>query len=407
MKHSVFIFSFVSILFTRSFGQRSCGTAEYMSLQLKQQPDYAANLKAIEIAAEVEQQLQSRNRLAQVTLPVVFHVVYNSAAQNVSDAKINEQLDILNKDFRKLNFGIFSVPQVWQGIAADCEINFCLAKRDPNGVSSTGITRSQTAITAFGLDDKVKKTSLGGTDIWDPTKYINIWVCPLASNVLGYTPYPGGNPQLDGVVLDYRVIGKSGPIAGADSGHTATHEMGHYFNLRHIWADDAGCDSSDYVADTPNQGGSTFGCPTFPKTDACSPNAPGIMFMNFMDYSDDACLAMFTQGQKARMQAMLDPLVGARKSLLTSNGCEEVVGLNSFSLQEMQLFYTETPGIYRVGNTQQVTHIKLFDLLGRDLQPTFDIASKTIDISVLPIGIYVLRFYNERAELISVQKIIR
>jgi hypothetical protein len=374
---------------------------------MQQNSSYAKNLAALEAETRLYETSAKRGAATVVTLPVVFHVVYNTSVQNISDAKIREQLDILNKDFRRLNWGVYHIPPVWQSLVADCEINFCLAQSDPDNLLTDGITRTQTGITSFGFDDKVKSSSQGGKDAWNVQKYINIWICPLASNVLGYTPYPGGDPSKEGVVLDYRVIGSGGPVMGADSGHTATHEMGHFFNLRHIWGDDMGCDSSDFVSDTPNQGGSSTGCPSFPQIDACTNSSPGTMFINFMDYSDDLCLKMFTTGQKTRMQAMLDPVTGYRKSLLTSNGCDFPVGLNETAKsRSRRIFYSAQPGVYQIYPVQDLLRVKCFDLLGRETETQPD-ANGTIDLSDRAPGIYIIQCLNASDELLYTGRVFR
>ncbi|MCS7029222.1 MAG: M43 family zinc metalloprotease [Bacteroidia bacterium] len=303
--------------------KRTCGTMEHHEHLLKTDPNYRRNLENIE---RFTQEYIKNNPTAKtgtiITIPVVFHVVYRTAAENIPDSRLNEQLDVLNKDYAKQNSDTNLVPAVWKSLHVDTEIRFCLAQRDPSNNPTTGITRTSTTKTSFSvLANDVKYNSTGGKDAWNTSKYLNIWVCNLGGSVLGYAQFPGGPAATDGVVLDYRFTGKTGALAPYNKGRTGTHEVGHYLNLRHIWGDDPGCSPDDFVADTPTQAGENYGCPTFPKTDACQPSAPGVMFMNYMDYSDDACLCMFTAGQKARMQAAL---AGPRASLTTSMGCVPV-----------------------------------------------------------------------------------
>ncbi|MFM2376402.1 MAG: hypothetical protein RLZZ165_1499, partial [Bacteroidota bacterium] len=267
---------------------------------------------------------QYRSQGSQVVynIPVVVHVVYNTATQNISDAQVQSQITALNNDFRRLNADRTNTPAAFASVAADCEITFCLATVDPNGAATTGITRTSTTTASFLDDDRVKSSTSGGKSPWNTSKYLNLWVCNLGGDLLGYAQFPGGSASTDGVVVDYTAFGTTGTAAAPfNKGRTLTHEVGHWLNLRHIWGDDNGsCTGSDLVNDTPNQAAENYSCPAYPLTDACSSSSPGVMFMNYMDYTDDACMNMFTLGQKARMVATLSS-TGARASLATSGGC--------------------------------------------------------------------------------------
>lgn len=301
--------------------QRNCGSTEHHQHLMQTDPEYATQRNLIEMHnANYISNPNSQSR-AVVTIPVVFHIVYNTAAQNVSDAQIMSQLTVLNNDFRKLNADWVNTPTVFQSLAADCEIQFCLAQQDPSGNPTTGINRVQTSVTSFSTNDAVKYSAQGGANIWDRNKYLNIWVCNLGGGVLGYAQFPGGNAATDGVVITHTGFGTTGTAAAPfNKGRTATHEVGHWLNLYHIWGDDGtGCNGSDQVGDTPNAGGPNYGCPAFPKV-SCSNGPNGDLHMNYMDYTDDACMYMFTTGQKARMSAVL-AAGGARASLATSTGC--------------------------------------------------------------------------------------
>lgn len=324
--------------------QRQCGTMEHLDALIKKNPSVRANMDKIEAqtSAFIAGQLQSGNKTSQViTIPVVVHVVYNNATENISDQQIQSQIDVLNADFRKLNSDASSVPSVWSGIAADFEIEFCLAQRDPNGNSTTGINRVSTSSTSFSTNDNVKYTSLGGSDAWNSSSYLNLWVCDLGSGLLGYAQFPGGPSATDGVVIDYAYFGTIGTATSPyDLGRTATHEVGHWLNLYHIWGDDGtGCSGSDLCSDTPNQADETYGCYT-PSTIriSCSNGPDGDMWMNYMDYTDDACMYMFTSGQKSRATSLFTS-TGSRYSLVSSQGCSPVTttcstptGLNATSV---------------------------------------------------------------------------
>lgn len=257
-------------------------------------------------------------RQAVVPIPVVVHVVWQTGSQNISDAQVHSQLAVLNPDFRATNPDLDRVPEVWRPLVADARLEFALATVDPAGEPTTGIVRARTAVPAFDSDDAVKSAATGGSDPWPADRYLNIWVCELAGGLLGYAQFPGGPPATDGVVVLHRGFGTTGTAtAPFDRGRTTTHEVGHWLNLRHIWGDDGdGCHGSDFVADTPNQAGPNLGCPTFPSV-SCENGPDGDMFVNYLDYTDDACMMMFTTGQLARIDATL---AGPRASLLSMAG---------------------------------------------------------------------------------------
>jgi hypothetical protein len=248
-------------------------------------------------------------------IPVVVHVVYRTPAENITTAQIRSQIAVLNRDFRGRNADRKKTPAVWKGMAADALIEFVLAKRDPAGNPTTGITRTQTDRSFFTYDDGVKSAASGGAPPWPSAKYLNIWVCTLGGGLLGYAQFPGGPAATDGVVILNTAFGRKGVTRPPfNLGRTTTHEVGHWLNLRHIWGDDAApfaCQGSDHVDDTPNQEGPNYGKPSFPNI-SCSNGPNGDMFMNYMDYVDDEAMFMFTPQQVMRMHATLD---GPRKAI--------------------------------------------------------------------------------------------
>jgi hypothetical protein len=305
--------------------QRNCGTMDHYQQQLQNNPNVARQMAKEESRIQhwVRENGSATSNRVVITIPTVVHVVYNSSVQNISQAQVESQIDVLNEDFRKLNADASNIPAAWTSIAADSEIEFCLARRDPQGNPSTGITRTQTSSNNFSTNDNVKSSSTGGKDPWPASDYLNIWVCNLGFGLLGYAQFPGQSASTDGVVIGYRYFGRTGTVSSPfNKGRTTTHEVGHWLNLRHIWGDDGGsCNGSDQVGDTPNMGDSNYGCPNYPLIDNCATSAPGAMFMNYMDYVDDACMYMFTNGQKTRMTAVLN---GSRSSLQGSMGCVAV-----------------------------------------------------------------------------------
>jgi hypothetical protein len=295
------------------------------------------------------------------TLPVIVHVIHNGEAvgtgYNINALQIKSQLDVLNEDYRNTNADGSLTPTIYQPLRADMEVQFVPAKFDPNGnlLAEPGIdrvnrnTKGFTAPpygTAAGNTAYIDNTIKPAT-YWDPSRYINIWVMDINGGILGYAQFPnntaglgglntiGGAASTDGVVVSYLAYGSrakypAGNFGAAnpyDKGRTLSHELGHWFSLRHIWADDntapaGNCSGSDYVNDTPNQAIQNFGCVTFPHI-TCSNT--GDMSMNYMDYSDDACLYMFSQGQKDRLQAVM-VATPRRSELATSTvGCPSLV----------------------------------------------------------------------------------
>ena len=318
-------------------GER-CGTIPLLEARLNRNPALRVRFEQqrIEFNRIVQERIAARAFQADAvyTIPVVFHIVVTNPSL-VTDAQIQAQLDTLNKDYAGLNGDSVRVPSYFKPVFGRSNIRFCLAQRTPSGDLSTGIERTTTTQTSFSNStDAVKHASSGGADSWDVNSYFNVWICPLSNNVLGYSTIPqdgSGNDQ--GVVIDYRSL-PGGSLTSYNGGKTLTHETGHYFNLYHIWGDDNGaCTGTDYVDDTPNQGNSSSTCVSGIKLDNCTTSGNGIMYQNYMDYTSDACLVMFTLMQVARMESALTLY---RPSLLTSNGCQPPV-LNNYDAQILSI----------------------------------------------------------------------
>ena len=318
MKKFFIGFFILSFGYNNIYSQRNCGTMQYLSEQIEKNPSLKINFEKTE--HKLQQWINSNNTKTSnvITIPVVVHVVYYNSNENISDQQIFSQIDIINEDFRRLNADTINTPSAFQSVAADTEIEFCLASEDPNGNTTTGITRTATSQSSFSTNDGVKYSSSGGVDAWNTSEYLNIWVCDLSGGLLGYAQFPGGTASSDGVVCDYAYFGNMGTATSPyDQGRTLTHEIGHWLNLRHIWGDSF-C-GNDFCNDTPEHSGSNYGCPNFPSTSNCNGNgSSGDMFMNYMDYTDDACMNIFTNDQKTRMIAAINT---SRAGLLTSNGC--------------------------------------------------------------------------------------
>ena len=269
-----------------------------------------------------DQSKSTRDTIANevITIPVVIHVLYNTAVQNISDAQILSQMESLNNDYRKLNSDVVNVPDAFATLTADARIVFCLAKIDASGKATTGVIRKSTLTQSWTADDGMKYSAQGGDNAWDSKRYLNIWVCNLFGRSLGYSSLPGSQADKDGIVIHYTAFGSTGSvIAPFSKGRTATHEIGHWLGLKHLWGD-ANC-GDDSIADTPPQQTFNNGCPSFPHKTSCSINGNGDMFMNFMDFTDDACMHMFSKGQAVKMRSMF-ATGSARNSFLNSTVCD-------------------------------------------------------------------------------------
>jgi len=307
---------------------RTCSTHDRYEMAVTEDPSIAT--RRISMEQQLQQWITARgvqrnSSQVIVTIPVVVHVLWYNVNQNITDAQVLSQLDVLNRDYGRLNPDTNLVPAAFKPLIADIQFQFCMATSDPSGNPTTGIDRRQTSISRIGNGNRYYQTSQGGLDIWDPNSYLNFWICDIdGGSTLGYTYLPGTvNSNKDGVVIDWQCWGTIGSVAAPfNKGRTATHEVGHWFNLEHIWGDEPNCSMDDYVSDTPLQKGENYGCPSYPQTSQsggrCSAADPSSMFMNYMDYTDDACMFMFTPGQAARMQASLNV---SRPGLLTSLGC--------------------------------------------------------------------------------------
>lgn len=275
--------------------QRVCPSEEIREEALAKNPELMAKFTENESLTK-----QFANDLAlgkvlsdgTVEIPVVVNVLYRTSAENISDAQIASQIATLNNDFGGTNSDVNKIPSEFASVAAgDTKIKFRLDR----------VIRKSTTVRSWKTNDAMKKTSSKGQDAFKPANYFNIWVVGEMGGVLGYATFPeSAGLWNDGVVIAGKYFGNTSS-APYNLGRTATHEVGHYLNLRHIWGD--GNCATDYVNDTPTQQDKNFGKPTYPQYDLCGGVNRSIQFMNYMDYVDDAAMYMFSAGQKARMQA--------------------------------------------------------------------------------------------------------
>jgi hypothetical protein len=274
---------------------RQCGSQEVLERQMEEDPTLRQRMADIE---RFTKDAIDRGRLVNgvIEIPVVVNVVYASAAENISDAQIASQITVLNEDYNNSNADGTQTPAEWSALRANYGIRFVL----------DAVVRKASSKKSWGTDDAVKKSSRGGIDPTSPTTKLNMWSCNLGRSLLGYAQFPGGDPATDGVVILYSAFGSRAKAPGTyatnyDLGRTATHEVGHWLNLRHIWGD-ATC-GNDQVGDTPVAQTSNGGCPAYPKVSSCTPTH-NEMTMNYMDYTYDRCMYMFTNGQKQRSLAI-------------------------------------------------------------------------------------------------------
>jgi hypothetical protein len=415
--------TFVLLCFISSvaMAQRACVTTEYVRQQLLANPSLAVAYSSVE--QQIEQALRnaaaSRDTLANevINIPVVVHVLYKTAAQNISDAQVKSQIDVLNNDYRLKNADSSNTPIAFRTARGDVRIKFCLARVSPKGYSTNGIVRKYTNNDYFLADDGMKFSAQGGDDAWDSKLYLNIWVCNIFGRVLGYGTPPGGPLDKDGLVIMYDVFGTVGNVrAPFNKGRTTTHEAGHWLGLKHLWGDELCGDDS--VDDTPKQKSYNYGCPVFPRISDCSLNSNGDMFMNFMDYTDDACMNLFTAGQKNRMRAIF-ATGGFRNRLLTAFGCDSTLAQNgplpgdSNRVQPavtVQVYpnpaanfisISSSDANFLTGKTLRVINMQGTQVLQYELTKS----NNKISISQLAPGAYILRI-GERSDKI-VRKIMK
>ena len=310
-------------------------TATSLSAQADRCGTQTPNVAAENVAPAVldrwranEARLQARLRTAAasrndiLTIPVVVHVVYATNEQNISDLQIQSQLDVLNADYNRMN-DLSVVPDAFIDLAASMNVEFCLAQTNPDGEPQSGIVRVATAHDDIGIiygpgnRERIFYSEIGGSDAWDTERYLNIWVSDMGTNLAGKAAFPGeAPPEEDGVRISYRYFGTTGTAADEQPyhlGRTLTHEIGHYFGLHHVWgpSSDGGCSEDDGVDDTPVSSHNYVGeCPVGPQISCNTVD----MSMNYLYYTDDACMGIFTVGQCARMNAAVAefrPLLGA------------------------------------------------------------------------------------------------
>ncbi|MFH1050752.1 MAG: M43 family zinc metalloprotease [bacterium] len=384
-----FLFFNSSILIAQA-PEFQCGTTEYLRLQKIANPDLESVIQKQEsLMKKWINENYISDSMQIITIPVVVHIVYNKDEQNLPDIRVFEQIDMLNRDYAGLNqHPMWAFPD---SLKANTGIQFCLAQRTPDGFPTNGIERRYTDVEAFMLADSMKFYRLGGLDVWDQNKYLNIWICNVKL-VNGYAKYPYILDSSFGAVINYQCFGSTGAFGNRNNGGTASHEVGHCFNLLHIWGDDYGyCYGSDDCGDTPNQSNYTpYKNLSGVVTDSCTPESPGIMYMNFMDYTSDSCVANFTPEQSKRMRACFLSPNGSLRSLLNSDGCSPPTNIEEVTSELKELNIYPNPAENNITVTGITGNIKIMNIMGREVWNGLVNNEQGIDVSGFSAGIYYI-----------------
>jgi hypothetical protein len=389
------------------FGQRDCRSFEYQQQLLQKDPGLQLSRNAVQnfVMLHESSRISSGAAANTIVIPVVVHVLYHFPGENLSDSLVKTQISALNRDFRKLNPDTIKIPDAFKTFAADCGIQFQLATVDSKGQATSGIIHKYTPVTKWTTDDKIKLSSEMGDDGWDPGSYLNIWVGTL-DKLLGYSSVPGDPAINDGVVINNTVFGVRGGDYG--NGRTAVHEIGHWLGLRHLWGD-ADC-GDDGVADTPKQQTFTNGCPSGIRI-SCNNGPYGDMYMDYMDFTNDPCLVMFTKGQKQKMRILFEP-GGVRYSILSSNGLGTAVS-GEIPPQDAAPRWLQVNIYPNPASTELFVNVE-FDArwVGKEIQvinisgqiqfkQTINAKIQRLDISKLRPGLYFIRAERQEGKIME------
>src|SRR5690554_1900151 len=394
---------------------KRCYSPEYIEYQEQKTPGFKQDVDTQFEIAKNSFQTKSNETY---TIPVVVHIVYNGANQNLADSVVHRQIETLNEDFQRRNADTVNLRSEFDFVAGNPNIEFRLAAIDPDGNPTSGITRTSTTTESF-MDffgmmsgdmssmEAVKNDTTGGIDPWDQSRYLNIWVCNMAITgfgpmVLGYATPPSGltnwppgstGGMKDGVVIQFEAFGSNNPndlgLGTEVRGRTATHEIGHYLGLRHIWGD-GDCTQQDGIDDTPNARDKSEGCPLSANT--CVDDIQGLdlpdMVENYMDYSNETCQNTFTKGQAELMRSVLE---NQRKDLIHNNPAS--VKKESFTAA---LYPNPTQKELNIQiNNGMVESVEIYNTFGQKIQSSkVANSSVTLDVSNLDTGVYLVRILN-------------
>lgn len=434
---------FLSLILDAQQPMEICGYQHEVDKILKQNPDFLKwqNEWILNASKEYTAAKNAKRSILADTLsyeiPVVYHVIYNTTAQNIPDSLLLNQIYELNLDYRKLNSDTTRIRSIFKPLAADIRIQFKLATKDPNGNPSNGIKRVSTSVTTFannifgGYNENMKSTANGGDDAWDPTKYLNLWVCNMEypgyiGIVYGFATPPTGAPNWNpgitvdttdgrtGIVLHYKIVGKNNPLAPVKykEGNTATHEVGHFLGLRHIWGDapnaNQGCDVDDGIGDTPNSKDKNALCSN-PNLNTCTDASNDLpdMTENYMDYTLDGCAAMFSSEQAYMMRYVLNNF---RTGLPTRTIVYDTIKDN-FPNTIVSVYPNPSNGLKNItilindNNNEQKFNVRLIDITGKHvIEKKVDVNIKT-DLYVEPYesALYYLVITDKDNKIINKQ----
>jgi hypothetical protein len=344
-----------------------------------------------------------------IVIPVVVHIIYNNSYENISEEQIKSQIDAINADFNRSNADFSKVPSVFAKLSGNANIRFELAKTDPNGRVTSGIIRKKSTRLMWSDDDKIKSAAFGGDEAWDAKSYLNIWICNTVPGLTGYATVPGSDLTKDGVVVRFDAFGTTGKVnVPYHKGRTLTHEVGHWLGLQHLWGDKQCGD--DGIQDTPKQRGGNSGDPVFPKLTVCNSTPDGEMFMNFMDFTNDASMGLFTEGQKNVMRAQFGAN-GKRNSFLNSKGLTSAwnntqVTTNQTSTPQVSIYpnpvINGNISISLNGLDNSGKHFAIVAANGQIVKTGyFNQAKVEVNVSHFPAGIYQVRLTDVGSNLFA------
>ena len=388
----LFLFALLSLsVFAQS---KHCIFDQHLQQQLSQNREYKEKLENLEKSIRT---FQNQKADSIIRIPVVFHIVYRTAAQNISNKQIISQLEVLNEDFRLLNADTAMVDPAFP--KGDVKIEFCFAGLDTNGQAFSGVTRKQTQSYQVG---KNSAELFAQQPVWDSRKYLNIYVCELGQGDAGYSSFPGWNPAQDAVVIDYSNFGVQSADKNYALGRTATHEVGHWLGLYHIWGiNQAACNDDDQVTDTPNQGVVYNGCPLGKKFSCGSQD----MTSNYMGYVYDRCMAAFTPGQGSRMRNMI---ATARPMISSSIPCssDPILPERDRIVYQVHLFpnpVKEKFFVVQEGSSFSAADFSLYSIQGKEIPIDVQVTGSAAEIRIKTqrSGIFFLKFKTAEGEMVK------
>ena len=415
----------ISIIAT---AQERCGTEAHTKNLRSNNANYA--IARDKVNAQTEKWIENHPNHSEktiITIPVVVHVVWKTNTHNISDAQIQSQIDVLNEDYRRTNLDKINTPNVWQTIAADSEIEFCLAATDPNGNQSTGIERIQTTHGQFGMNSDIHTSSSGGADDWPNEDYLNIWVCNIQSGLLGYASPPSNwIGDGDGLVIGYQYFGRTGAVQSPyHKGRTATHEIGHYLGLNHTFCEDADAQGNPICCDNDNNnwGGNVDDTPatkdiyfgsvnTSTINNTCNDLSYSNIFTtdvldmdeNYMSYASNTW--MFSNDQVNVMNATLNGYRSSLKNSTVSMNCDWSVGtgLNNYQLENLNIYPNPTLGKLNIVSADKINTLSITNIIGKELLFAKDFSANTIDLSSYESGVYFINISTDKGT--HIEKII-